>query len=101
MAGAIDAHVGKQLTARRMELGLTCEDLAAALRLDPTDLARFESGDQRMSPVLLVRACDLLDLNLSQLFLDFNPPITRRRLDKAAEVIDLAAHRRRPKRSGS
>lgn len=98
---AIDVHVGKQLAARRVELGLTCEDLAATLRVDALDLNRFENGDQRMPPVLLVRACDLLDLSLSEIFLGFKQPITRRYLEKPADVIDLAAHRWRPKRSCS
>ena len=61
---AIDAAMGAKVVARRTELGLSAESLAAGLGISVETLARYESGSARLGAVLLLRLTQILKVDL-------------------------------------
>jgi ribosome-binding protein aMBF1 (putative translation factor) len=64
----IDVFVGQRLLSRRLELGLSHDDLAAAIRMPPGWIASYERGDERILPAHLLRFTDLLGVKLRFFF---------------------------------
>jgi ribosome-binding protein aMBF1 (putative translation factor) len=64
----IDVFVGQRLLARRLELGFSHDDLAAAIRMPPGWIAAYERGEERILPAHLFRFTDLLGVKLRFFF---------------------------------
>jgi ribosome-binding protein aMBF1 (putative translation factor) len=64
----IDVFVGQQILARRLELGLSQDDLAAAIQMPPGWIASYESGEERILPAHLFQFTDLLGVKLRFFF---------------------------------
>jgi ribosome-binding protein aMBF1 (putative translation factor) len=64
----IDVIVGRRLLARRLELALSHEDLAAAVEVPPARIAAYERGEERVMPAYLIRFTDLLGVKLRFFF---------------------------------
>ncbi|QEL17657.1 helix-turn-helix domain-containing protein [Limnoglobus roseus] len=64
----IRERFGFAVKARREELGLTQEDLAAAARIHRTYLSDVERGTRNLSLVNVERLAAALDLSLAALF---------------------------------
>jgi ribosome-binding protein aMBF1 (putative translation factor) len=64
----IDVFVGQRLLSRRLELGLSHDDLAAAIHLPKGWIAAYERGEERILPAHLVRFTDLLGVRLRFFF---------------------------------
>jgi hypothetical protein len=64
----IDVLVGRQLRSRRLELGLSHEDLGVAVDLPPMRIAAYERGNERILPAHLVRFSELLEVRLHFFF---------------------------------
>ncbi|NNJ13062.1 helix-turn-helix transcriptional regulator [Chloroflexales bacterium ZM16-3] len=58
----IDAQVGERLRAARLRVVLTQGDLAQALGVDRSTVAKWESGERAMTAVALTRAADVLGI---------------------------------------
>ncbi len=64
----IDILVGRQLRRRRLELGLSHEDLGVAVDVHPMRIVAYERGDERIMPAHLVRFSELLGVKLRFFF---------------------------------
>jgi ribosome-binding protein aMBF1 (putative translation factor) len=65
----IDVFVGQRLLTRRLELGLSHDDLAAAIHMPHGWIAAYERGEERIMPAHLFRFTELLDVKLRFFFL--------------------------------
>ena len=65
----IDVFVGQRLLTRRLELGLSHDDLAAAMHMHPARIAAYERGEERIMAAHLFRFTELLEVKLRFFFL--------------------------------
>lgn len=65
---AIDAHVGRRLTALRDERCMSLESVAGKLGLQVEVFADMEAGRQRLGAALIQKAANVLDVSISDLF---------------------------------
>jgi ribosome-binding protein aMBF1 (putative translation factor) len=65
----IDVFVGQRLLTRRLDLGLSHDDLAAAIHMPSSRIAAYERGEERIPPAHLIRFTDLLGVKLPFFFL--------------------------------
>jgi transcriptional regulator with XRE-family HTH domain len=66
-AAAIDAQVGARLRDARLQAVLTQDELAHALGVDRSTVAKWEAGQRSMTVANLVRAAAILDIQPQQL----------------------------------
>ena len=62
-----------QLVARRLELGLTQQEIAARLGMQQQVVSRYETGERRLDAVELVDVANVLGLNASTLLQSVKP----------------------------
>ena len=55
----IDILVGQEVKRRRLEIGLSLETVASALRVPPDWLTSYETGDERILPAHICMLADL------------------------------------------
>jgi transcriptional regulator with XRE-family HTH domain len=65
MSNQIDQEVGARLGARRREIGLSLETLAATLKITPDTLESYEKGESRLSARVLQGCCRELNVSPS------------------------------------
>lgn len=76
----IDAKtIGQRIAEARGRAGLTQAELAAAVQLDRSVLAKAESGQRRVSALELARFADALDMRIEWFVQDAPPAILSRR----------------------
>jgi transcriptional regulator with XRE-family HTH domain/Zn-dependent peptidase ImmA (M78 family) len=90
-------ELGRRLAAARQEAGKTQEDLASAVGIDRSSLAKIETGKRRVSALELARIADAVDKRV-EWFLDEAPPAVISRRNSAAPgepspIIDRVAER--------
>ena len=68
----IDEHIGARLRLRRLSIGLEASSLAAALRVSPERIERYEAGAERIRAAELHGVCRLLDVPVSSFFESLN-----------------------------
>ena len=61
----IDIHVGMRLRLRRLSLGMTVDDLAAATRRELLTIEGWERGDARISAAELFELAQLLEMPMT------------------------------------
>lgn len=66
-AAAIDAQVGARLRDARLQAVLTQDELAHALQVDRSTVAKWEAGQRSMTVASLIRAAAVLDIQPQQL----------------------------------
>ena len=66
-------EIGQRVAAARRDRGLTQEQLAAAIGIDPVTVSRWENGDRAVSLSTLANIADELDVGLGDL-LDVERP---------------------------
>lgn len=71
--------MGQRIAEARGRAGLTQAELAAAVQLDRSALAKTESGQRRVSALELARFADALDLRIEWFVRDAPPAIISRR----------------------
>jgi transcriptional regulator with XRE-family HTH domain len=64
----LDRHVGRRIRGKRRALGLTVDDLAKSLGVDPAVIRGYESGSTRVPSEHLVRLSEIMDVALSYFF---------------------------------
>ena len=79
---ALDRHLGRRLTRRRIELDLTATDLDQALSTTPGTVAGFEKGERVMDAVQLFALSRVLKVSVLYFF-EESPALP---LDRAREV---------------
>ena len=67
-AGALDALVGKRARERRLALGLTMQELAAALGVPYQQLHKYETGANRLSAGRLFLLAEALGVEVGHFF---------------------------------
>ena len=60
--------VGRQLRERRIFCGVSKDELAERLQIDPADVKGYEEGKKRISANLLLRVAKLLDVRPTYFF---------------------------------
>ncbi len=68
MTNEIDLHLGRRLRLRRRTLGLTQQQLAAAVGVRFQQIQKYESGHSRMSAVRLWQLAGPLSVGLDYFF---------------------------------
>ena len=63
-----EVHVARRIKMRRLNQGLTIEDLGQALGLTRTAVEQIEAGTERLSAALLCRIANALDAPISSFF---------------------------------
>ena len=58
----VDKSLGRQLREERRTSGLSEEELAHKLQIDPEDISAYESGERRVSADYLLRIAKALDV---------------------------------------
>jgi transcriptional regulator with XRE-family HTH domain len=69
----LDAHIGATIRERRLDLGVTEEDLANACDRSIAELRSIELGLCRPSAVLLGQIADRLSISVAHFFHKFSP----------------------------
>ncbi len=64
----VDLHVGRRVSERRLELGYTQSDLAAALALTFQQIQKYEKGANRISASRLWQIAEFLKLDIGDLY---------------------------------
>lgn len=72
----IDVHVGKRLRLRRTLLGMSQEQLAAAVGVTFQQIQKYERGSNRVSASRLYDVARVLGVSISFFFEDINTDIT-------------------------
>jgi len=72
-----DLHVGAQLRARRIALGMSDEKLADALGVSLQQVIAWELGVTRIGASWLFKIAQILDIHLGYFFKDSDPPSSR------------------------
>src|SRR4051794_14847298 len=67
-AGALDVLMGKRVRERRRALGLTMQELAAALGVPYQQLHKYESGANRLSAGRLFLLAEALEVEVAHFF---------------------------------
>jgi transcriptional regulator with XRE-family HTH domain len=75
----IDRHIGRQLRARRRELGLSLRELAKSLGISGQQVQKYEEGFNRVSASTLYVLAALLGVPLTFFFAGLRPPSRLRR----------------------
>lgn len=82
--GSEQAEMGSRIALAREDLGLTQAELAGALGLDRTAIAKIESGRRTVSAAELVRLGAVLDRPIDWFVVKSPPAVVSRREDPAA-----------------
>lgn len=69
----IDVHIGKRVRARRLVLGLSQDDLAAALGVTQQQVKNYERGTSKVSASRLYALSNILDVSLEWFFKELVP----------------------------
>jgi transcriptional regulator with XRE-family HTH domain len=69
-APTIDEQIGARLRAARLQAVLTQDELAQALRVDRSTVAKWETGHRSMTVENLIRAAAILEIPPQQLLID-------------------------------
>jgi transcriptional regulator with XRE-family HTH domain len=72
IAKRVDEHVGERIRLRRTQLGLTQDQLAAALEISYQQIQKYETGANRVSAGRLYEIARKLDVEVSHFFEDLN-----------------------------
>lgn len=64
----VDKSLGRQLREERRASGLSEEQLAQKLQIDPEDISAYESGERHISAGYLLRIARALDVRLVSFF---------------------------------
>lgn len=70
----IDQHIGEKIRARRAELGLTQEQLAATLDISYQQIQKYETGANRISAARLYALARRMQVPIAWFFDTFEPP---------------------------
>jgi transcriptional regulator with XRE-family HTH domain len=81
----LDVHIGRTIRARRLDLGVTEEDLAKSCDKSIAELQSIELGLCRPSAVLLGQIADRLSISVAHFFHRFSPT---KSLQNASPPID-------------
>lgn len=70
---AVDIHVGKRIRLRRTLLGLSQDQLSAALNITFQQVQKYERGSNRVSASRLWDISQILDVEIGYFFDDMSP----------------------------
>jgi transcriptional regulator with XRE-family HTH domain len=71
----VDEHVGARIRIRRTLLGLTQEQLAAALNISYQQIQKYETGANRVSAGRLFQIAQRLEINVAYFFDGLDPSL--------------------------
>ena len=84
-SGLEDAYIGCRVREARAEYGLTQEELASDVGVDPKHISRIENGRKHGSDQLIRRISEVTGKPLS--FFYGNSPLPEDALDKEKEIL--------------
>ena len=87
---AVDVHVGKRIRLRRTLLGMSQEQLGAALELTFQQVQKYERGANRVSASRLWDISQILDVKISYFFEDMTDDTMKaspRKMRRGSDVI--------------
>ena len=64
----VDQHVGRRIRGKRIALGLTEDQLAAAIGVDRAKIEAYERGYERLTPDHLIKLSQFLGVPLDYFF---------------------------------
>lgn len=82
------AGLGRNLAAKRKELGLNQEQLAESIGVEPETISRFERGATLPSLVTLAKLAEFLGIQISELLEEDLPKV----VDEAIVISTLISH---------
>lgn len=68
MTERVDIHLGKRLRWRRKSMGLTQQDLGAALGIRFQQIQKYECAANRMSAAVVWKLANILDVDVRYFF---------------------------------
>ena len=68
MPRKLDVYIGGRILARRVEVGLSSEELAPLIGCNARELAEFEAGERRVSAPLLADFANALTVEIGYFF---------------------------------
>lgn len=88
----VDQHIGRRLRERRIEQGLSPEELGRLLGASRDDIERMEAGERRIAASQLYLLSQILDIEVATLFEGFGQDGARQstlKLSHPAEALRL------------
>lgn len=61
-SGVVDTYIGQRIRSRRLQLGLSQQDLAGALNLSFQQLQKYEKGTNRVTTSTLIAIAAVMDV---------------------------------------
>ena len=91
LANGVDRHVGDKIRQRRLERGVTQQELARALGISYQQVQKYENGNNRVSAGRLFILAQALGIGVNEFFDDFGSPVPPGRLSLTTDdTIQLA-----------
>lgn len=91
LANSVDRHVGNKIRQRRLERGVTQQELARALGISYQQVQKYENGNNRVSAGRMFILAQALGIGVNEFFEDFGSPVPPGRLSLTSdETIQLA-----------
>ena len=91
MSNDIYTVVAKHLRLKRLQAGLTIEDLADAAQISPSFLAYLEANKKKASLTTVVKLAKALNVSISELFnektVPGTPPDTQKSINKLLKLL--------------
>jgi transcriptional regulator with XRE-family HTH domain len=85
-ASALDKAVGRQLRARRLMLGLSINELAELLGLNPQQVFKYETGINRIGAARLHDIAEKLEIHMMWFFAKPSPGVAASSVAEGAEA---------------
>jgi transcriptional regulator with XRE-family HTH domain len=77
-SNSVGAHIGNRLRIRRTSHGMNREELSELVGVNPSNLAAYEAGAQRINASLLLRIAKVLDVRPEYFFRGYTEKDWRR-----------------------
>lgn len=83
----VDTYIGQRIRARRLQLGMSQEDLGDALDVSFQQIQKYEKGTNRVSTATLIAIANVMDVEPAH-FYHGAPGMNTKRKNHAPSVVD-------------
>lgn len=83
----VDTYIGQRIRARRLQLGMSQEDLGEALNVSFQQIQKYEKGTNRVSTATLIAIANVMDVEPAH-FYHGAPGMGNKRKNHAPSAVD-------------
>lgn len=85
--GNVDTYIGQRIRARRLQLGLSQQDLGEALKVSFQQIQKYEKGSNRVSTATLIEIANVMEVEPEH-FYHGAPGMSGKRRNGAPSEVD-------------